>query len=213
MRFVISKKSIPPMRRRSVWAPPGVAGPLWIVADRQIRGRGRRGREWHSLAGNLSATLFLKPASRLAQCAELSFVAALAASDCVARFAPQARVALKWPNDILADGRKIAGILLETSRKGCGRAGLARHRLRHQPRLVSERLRVPRDISARHRRASASAARGADRARRLVGGMVWCLGHARICVCSRGVARARARIGSAHPGAPDRGRGSGSFRE
>jgi BirA family biotin operon repressor/biotin-[acetyl-CoA-carboxylase] ligase len=98
----------------------GMEGPLWILADRQTKGRGRRGREWHSLAGNLSATLLLRPASRIAQCAQLSFVAALAACDCISHFAPGARVRLKWPNDVLADDHKIAGILLETSGKDAG---------------------------------------------------------------------------------------------
>ena len=101
-------------------AAGGVEGPLWIVADRQQKGRGRRGREWHSLTGNLYATLLLNPASRVGQCAQLSFVAALAASDLVARCAPEVDVKLKWPNDVLADGRKIAGILLEASGTGTG---------------------------------------------------------------------------------------------
>ena len=101
-------------------ASTGMQGPLWIVADRQTKGRGRRGREWHSLAGNLYATLLLNPASRIAQCAQLSFVAALAAADLVAQCAPLANVNLKWPNDVLLDGRKIAGILLETSGKDAG---------------------------------------------------------------------------------------------
>lgn len=101
-------------------AAAGVQGPLWILADRQISGRGRRGREWHSLPGNLSATLLLNPASRIAQCAQLSFVAALAAFDLVVEHAPLASVELKWPNDVLVGGRKIAGILLEASGKGAG---------------------------------------------------------------------------------------------
>ena len=101
-------------------AVAGVGGPLWIVADRQTKGRGRRGREWRSLAGNLYATLLLNPASGIAQCAQLSFVAALAAGELVARYAPIARVKLKWPNDVLADGRKIAGILLEAAGAGTG---------------------------------------------------------------------------------------------
>ena len=96
-------------------AAAGVQGPLWIAADRQTKGRGRRGREWHSLTGNLYATLLLNPASRVAECAQLSFVAALAAGDLVARYAAGLRVGLKWPNDVLADGCKIAGILLEAS--------------------------------------------------------------------------------------------------
>jgi BirA family biotin operon repressor/biotin-[acetyl-CoA-carboxylase] ligase len=101
-------------------AGAGLAGPLWILADRQVKGRGRRGREWHSVAGNLYATLLLNPASRIAQCAQLSFVAALAAADLVARCAPLSAVRLKWPNDVLAEGRKIAGILLEGSGKDAG---------------------------------------------------------------------------------------------
>lgn len=95
----------------------GVEGPLWIVADRQTKGRGRVGRAWHSLAGNLTATLLLKPVSRTARCAQLSFVAALSASDLIAQCAPFAKVTLKWPNDVLLDGRKVAGILLEASGK------------------------------------------------------------------------------------------------
>jgi BirA family biotin operon repressor/biotin-[acetyl-CoA-carboxylase] ligase len=101
-------------------ANAGVEGPLWLLADRQTRGRGRRGRDWHSPVGNLSATLLLKPASRIAQCAELSFVAGLAAGDCVARFAARAQVTLKWPNDVLLNGRKVAGILLEASGRDAG---------------------------------------------------------------------------------------------
>ena len=93
----------------------GVRGPLWIIADRQTKGRGRRGREWQSLAGNLYATLLLNPASRVGQCAQLSFVAALSAGDVVAQCASPANVKLKWPNDVLLEGRKVAGILLEAS--------------------------------------------------------------------------------------------------
>jgi BirA family biotin operon repressor/biotin-[acetyl-CoA-carboxylase] ligase len=101
-------------------ANAGVEGPLWIVADRQTKGRGRRGREWHSLTGNLAATLLLNPAYRVAQCAQLSFVAALAAGDLVAQCAPRATATLKWPNDVLLDDRKIAGILLEASGRDAG---------------------------------------------------------------------------------------------
>lgn len=95
----------------------GVEGPLWLVADRQTKGRGRRGREWQSPAGNLAATLLLKPAMPIAQCAQLSFVAALGVSDVAGRYAPRAEVKVKWPNDVLADEKKIAGILLESASK------------------------------------------------------------------------------------------------
>jgi BirA family biotin operon repressor/biotin-[acetyl-CoA-carboxylase] ligase len=95
-------------RRR---AAAGEAGPLWILAARQSAGRGRRGRVWVSPPGNLAATLLLRPGRPAAECAQLSFVAAIAAADLIA--AHTGDVTVKWPNDVLAGGRKIAGILLE----------------------------------------------------------------------------------------------------
>lgn len=92
----------------------GETGPVWLTASRQTAGRGRRGRAWETAGGNLAATLLLRPAGPQAQWAELSFAAAIAAADMAAALAPGARIALKWPNDVLADGRKLAGILLET---------------------------------------------------------------------------------------------------
>jgi BirA family biotin operon repressor/biotin-[acetyl-CoA-carboxylase] ligase len=102
-------------------AAVGERGPIWVVAERQTAGRGRRGRLWHSPTGNLSATLFLRPEKPANTCAQLSFVAALAASDVVSRFAPLVDVRVKWPNDVLADGSKIAGILLESASSGADR--------------------------------------------------------------------------------------------
>ena len=98
----------------------GETGPIWIWAARQSAGRGRRGRAWESPVGNLAATLLLRPARSPAEAAQLSFVAALSASDMVQSFAPGMRVAVKWPNDVLADGKKIAGILLESASRGGG---------------------------------------------------------------------------------------------
>ncbi|HEX4160762.1 MAG TPA: biotin--[acetyl-CoA-carboxylase] ligase [Rhizomicrobium sp.] len=102
-------------------AMAGAAAPLWILADRQTKGRGRRGREWQAPAGNLTATLLLRPESPLARCAQLSFTAALAAAGMIAQYAPAAEVSLKWPNDVLVHGRKIAGILLESAGNAPGR--------------------------------------------------------------------------------------------
>jgi BirA family transcriptional regulator, biotin operon repressor / biotin---[acetyl-CoA-carboxylase] ligase len=96
----------------------GQAGPIWISAARQTAGRGRRGRVWESPTGNLAATLLLHPGRPAAECAQLSFVAAIAASDMLATFASEAEFRVKWPNDVLADGRKIAGILLESASQG-----------------------------------------------------------------------------------------------
>jgi len=99
----------------------GEGGSVWITADRQSAGRGRRGRAWESPSGNLSATLLLRPDKTPGEAAQLSFVAALAASDMIQSFVANGRVTVKWPNDVLADGRKIAGILLESASSAGGR--------------------------------------------------------------------------------------------
>lgn len=96
----------------------GEAGPIWITAEVQTAGRGRRGREWVSPSGNFMGTLFLRPQCSPRKAAELSFVAALAVHDAVSTFMlPDLRqgLKLKWPNDVLHNGRKCAGILLESS--------------------------------------------------------------------------------------------------
>ena len=92
-------------------ARDGLREPLWIVADEQTAGRGRRGRPWVSQRGNLFASLLTQGAPQLS--AQLGFAAALAAADTVASLAASADVRLKWPNDVLLKGRKTAGILLE----------------------------------------------------------------------------------------------------
>ncbi|CAK0758060.1 Biotin--(acetyl-CoA-carboxylase) ligase [Azospirillaceae bacterium] len=85
-----------------------------VLALRQDGGRGRRGRQWDSPAGNLYCSLILRPDRPLADGAQLSFVGALAVAETVAGLLPATcRVQAKWPNDILAAGAKIAGILLE----------------------------------------------------------------------------------------------------
>ncbi len=99
-------------RRR---AAVGERGPLWITARRQTAGRGRRGRDWESPGGNLMATLLISPGVGAPEAARLSFVAALAVHDLVSAYATRASVQVKWPNDVLVDGKKVAGILLESS--------------------------------------------------------------------------------------------------
>jgi BirA family biotin operon repressor/biotin-[acetyl-CoA-carboxylase] ligase len=93
----------------------GERGPLWIAARQQTAGRGRRGRPWLSAPGNLHATLLLTDPSPPAAAPQLGFVAGLALHDAAAATAPAlaASLALKWPNDLLCKGRKIAGILIE----------------------------------------------------------------------------------------------------
>jgi BirA family biotin operon repressor/biotin-[acetyl-CoA-carboxylase] ligase len=94
----------------------GECGPLWITAVRQTAGRGRRGNSWVSEAGNLYASLLIANALPQQRAGELSFVAALAIHDAVADVVPHltARLTVKWPNDLLIDGAKFAGILIET---------------------------------------------------------------------------------------------------
>ncbi len=101
-------------------APAGGARPFWILADRQKAGRGRRGRVWASLAGNFHATLVVRrPEGRPGRApGSFSLICGLALHDTVAALlgAPgggSASLSLKWPNDLLHDGAKLAGILCE----------------------------------------------------------------------------------------------------
>jgi BirA family biotin operon repressor/biotin-[acetyl-CoA-carboxylase] ligase len=96
-------------------ARAGEQGPLWITARSQSAGRGRRGNAWQSDPGNLYATLLLTDPAPADRAPELSFVAALALHDAILACAKalEGRLTLKWPNDVLCDGRKLAGILIE----------------------------------------------------------------------------------------------------
>jgi BirA family biotin operon repressor/biotin-[acetyl-CoA-carboxylase] ligase len=100
-------------RRR---AEAGETGPLWIAADRQTAGRGRRGRSWETGSGNLAATLLLKLDKPPAEAALISFVTALAVADLAAKYVPPSLVTLKWPNDVMVAGRKVSGVLIESGR-------------------------------------------------------------------------------------------------
>jgi len=98
-------------------APEGTV--VW--SREQTGGRGRRGRHWASPVGNLYSSTILRPDCAAPRAAELGFVAALAVADIVSA---DRQVRLKWPNDVLVDGGKIAGILLESA---VGRAGQVDH--------------------------------------------------------------------------------------
>ncbi|MEX0300834.1 MAG: biotin--[acetyl-CoA-carboxylase] ligase [Leisingera sp.] len=98
-----------------------LAGPEWILALRQTQGRGRRGRDWKDPKGNFAATLVMRPEGAPDQAALRSFVAALAVYDaCVAVTGRSEGLSLKWPNDVLMKGGKLAGILLESAGRGQG---------------------------------------------------------------------------------------------
>jgi BirA family biotin operon repressor/biotin-[acetyl-CoA-carboxylase] ligase len=97
-------------------AHDGAAHGTVVCAREQTAGRGREARRWHSPPGNLYASILLRLDGSPNRAAELSFVAALAVADTVDRFLPDgAKAALKWPNDVLVRGAKIAGILLESA--------------------------------------------------------------------------------------------------
>nr|WP_294501250.1 biotin--[acetyl-CoA-carboxylase] ligase [uncultured Rhodopila sp.] len=85
-----------------------------VHADEQSSGRGRLAHTWFSPPGNLYISIVLRTGQPPSRTAELSFVTALAVADTVDTLLPhQTRARLKWPNDVLVDGAKIAGILLE----------------------------------------------------------------------------------------------------
>jgi BirA family biotin operon repressor/biotin-[acetyl-CoA-carboxylase] ligase len=93
-------------------AEAGAAEGTFVWAREQTGGRGRRGRSWASPPGNLYCSTILRPRCPAARAAELGFVAALAVADLV----PAGRaVRVKWPNDVLVDSGKVAGILPESS--------------------------------------------------------------------------------------------------
>ncbi|MDP2205507.1 MAG: biotin--[acetyl-CoA-carboxylase] ligase [Alphaproteobacteria bacterium] len=93
----------------------GAAEGSIVQALCQTAGRGRQGNQWMSEPGNLYMSMILRPQVSAAQSGQLSFLAAVALAQTVqALLPPTADIALKWPNDLLIDGRKAAGILLET---------------------------------------------------------------------------------------------------
>ena len=120
-------------------ARAGDPGKLWIVSKKQESGRGRRGRVWATLEGNLAATLLVVTTGELRMAATLGFVAGLALADALDAVVPKGRIAvgldgagagrnrfeLKWPNDVLASGAKLSGILLESAMLDGGRFGVA----------------------------------------------------------------------------------------
>lgn len=95
------------------------AGTL-VWARVQTAGRGRQGRQWVSPAGNFYASLILRPTVQVATAAQLGFVAALAVADACLAFSPEAAISLKWPNDVLLNARKLAGLLLESQSRNDG---------------------------------------------------------------------------------------------
>jgi BirA family biotin operon repressor/biotin-[acetyl-CoA-carboxylase] ligase len=105
-------------------ARAGDPGNLWITAKEQSSGRGRRGRGWTTRRGNLAASLLLIDPGPAEIAATVSFVAGIALHQAVVDLVGPAiaeRLALKWPNDLLIDGQKVSGILIEGEKLSGGR--------------------------------------------------------------------------------------------
>ncbi|MBT9287852.1 biotin--[acetyl-CoA-carboxylase] ligase [Prosthecodimorpha staleyi] len=105
-------------------ARAGDPGGVWFYAETQTAGRGRRGRTWATPTGNMAAS-FLRIVHVAPQAAATyGFVAGLALHRALSGLLAADRLALKWPNDLLLDGAKLSGILLEAERCGDGRMAL-----------------------------------------------------------------------------------------
>jgi BirA family transcriptional regulator, biotin operon repressor / biotin---[acetyl-CoA-carboxylase] ligase len=102
------------MREARRLADAGETGPLWVQALEQTAGKGRRGRAWHGLAGNVFLTGLVTLQATPQEAANLSFAAALAVAQTADACVDPALVRVKWPNDVLIGGRKTSGILLES---------------------------------------------------------------------------------------------------
>lgn len=103
-------------------AREGDPGRLWVVAQEQTSGRGRRGRPWTSSRGNLFASLLLVDPTPAERVGELPLLAAVALAQAVDSVTGSYQLAgLKWPNDLLVSGAKLSGILLEAETLPGGR--------------------------------------------------------------------------------------------
>jgi BirA family biotin operon repressor/biotin-[acetyl-CoA-carboxylase] ligase len=97
---------------------------MWVVATRQTGGRGRQGRVWSSPPGNLYASLALRLSIEPAVAPQLGFVAGVALAGVLRdRLAGDGRLRIKWPNDMIFDGAKLAGLLLECTSLPDGQLG------------------------------------------------------------------------------------------
>ncbi|MEO0772223.1 MAG: biotin--[acetyl-CoA-carboxylase] ligase [Pseudomonadota bacterium] len=118
-RHVLAQVDSTNAQAARIWAD--LAGPTWIMAQRQTAAKGRRGRAWEMPEGNFAASLVLPVNQSAEQVALRSFVTSLALFDALVAVTGRAEsFALKWPNDVLLNGGKLAGILLESAGHGAG---------------------------------------------------------------------------------------------
>ena len=104
--------------RAAAGEPDGLA----VVAAEQSAGRGRDARSWQSPPGNLFLSVLLRPPIRTEAAGQYALLTGVAVWEALAAFLPDpAALSLKWPNDLLLGGRKLAGILLESASAADGR--------------------------------------------------------------------------------------------
>ena len=92
-----------------------------LAARAQTAGRGRRGHKWDSTAGNLLLSIVLRPCVNPAKYSGLAAVSGLAVLEALGKQGFTNEIGLKWPNDLVAQGRKLGGILVEAARDNEGR--------------------------------------------------------------------------------------------
>lgn len=99
--------------------------PLVVVTKRQVSGRGRLGNVWVSLSGNFFGSFAVRPDMPLSQAGQFSFLAAVALSNVLEEYLPKnCKIEHKWPNDVLLNSKKVAGILIESESDAEGVAKL-----------------------------------------------------------------------------------------
>ena len=111
----------------------------WLVADRQRAGRGRQGREWFDGSGNFMGSTVIRPGPHDPAASSLAFLAGLALYAAVQPLLADPRsLSLKWPNDLMLDDGKLAGILLEAGAGGAVVVGIGVN-LAKSPKLPDRR--------------------------------------------------------------------------
>jgi BirA family biotin operon repressor/biotin-[acetyl-CoA-carboxylase] ligase len=113
-RLVAHESVTSTMAEARALAEQGAEDGTLVWAREQTGGKGRQGRGWESPPGNLYLTLVLRPECAPGEAAQLGFAAAVALGDAIGSVCPPLDVTYKWPNDVLLNGRKVAGLLLES---------------------------------------------------------------------------------------------------
>ena len=88
---------------------------LCLSADNQTAGYGRRNTKWFSYKGNIHLSILLKPKCKINEVNQLSFMTSMSLGDTLKKIKNNVNIKYKWPNDILLNKKKIAGVLIETS--------------------------------------------------------------------------------------------------